>query len=192
MMAGVDHAVAASGVRAYQGGTTMKKLASVLVLLAGVGTGRADDKAILAELDKAGVKLIEARIVSFKNVRGTNALLDRVADLSNIHELVLWLEGSDLTDEGLATLGCRLKGLYALELKGTVVTDKGLKTLTGLPLRYYLGLSGCVGVTDEGLNSIARLKGLKAVELNGTGVTKDGVARLRKALPDCEIRFGKQ
>jgi hypothetical protein len=182
-------------------------LVAVLVLLAGVGTGRADDEAVIAELDKAGVTLIEERLhigpregmanckfrpnyADFKNVQGTNTLLDRVAQLSNIEELALRLAGSDLMDEGLATLGCRRKGLATLDLKNTVVTDKGLKSLAGVSVSY-LNLSGCAGVTDAGLESIARLKGLEVVVLAGTRVTTDGVASLKKALPDCNFILDK-
>ncbi len=42
-----------------------------------------------------------------------------------------------------------------------VLTDKGLDTLAGLSSLKELGLQGCPGETDAGINSLARLKGLR-------------------------------
>jgi hypothetical protein len=212
-------------VRAYQGAKTMKYLAAVLVMLAVVGVGRAEEKdirkaweedqAIIEELSKAGVnfdgKLFFAH---FDGVRGTDALVGRLADLSDQKRLAnmhvrLW--GSDLTDAGLAAIGCRFKAVGRLTLDGTAVTDAGLKNLVALRVRS-LHLDSCAGLTDAGVASIARVKGLEDLTLCGTrvtdaglerlaalsdleylvisncpNVTAEGAARLQKALPKCQI-----
>ena len=63
----------------------MKKLASVLVLLAVVGMGRADDETVIKELNETGVEFIFVRVgpnevrpcyAIFGVARGTDALLD--------------------------------------------------------------------------------------------------------------------
>jgi hypothetical protein len=41
------------------------------------------------------------------------------------------------------------------------------------------------------LNELTGLKGLTYLGLEGTKVTDAGIARLRKALPECEIRGGR-
>jgi internalin A len=177
--------MAGSGVRVYQGGATMKMLASVLVLLSVVGVGRADDKVVIKELEKAHV-VFYGRGAIFENARGVDALVDRLAALSNIEELTVCLGGSDLTDAGLAALGC-LKAIDELGLSSTAVTDAGLKNLVGVRVRC-LGLRDCAGVTDAALASIARMKGLRAVILDGTRVTDAGMERLA-ALSDLEWVF---
>jgi hypothetical protein len=59
--------------------------------------------------------------------------------------------------------------------------------LAGLPALRTLLLNRNPGVTDAGIKSLARLKGLRFADLRGTGVTEEGAARLRKALPDCQV-----
>ena len=176
----------------------MKTLAAVLVVLAVVGVGRAEEKdirkaleedqAIIEELSKAGVnfdgKLFFAH---FDGVRGTDALVGRLADLSDQKRLTTMhvrLRGSDITDAGLAAIGCRFKAVGRLTLSGTAVTDAGLRNLVGLRVEF-LHLDGCAGVTDAGIASIVRMKGLEGVELNGTPVTDAGLERLA-ALSDLE------
>ncbi len=111
----------------------MKKLASVLVLLAVAGAGRADDEAVIAELIDAGVRFSdELSIVYFDGVRGTDALVGRLADLKRRANMRVDLRGSDLTDVGLAAIGCRFEAVHVLLLNGTAVTDAGLKNLVGV------------------------------------------------------------
>jgi internalin A len=172
----------------------MRKLASVLVLLAVVGVGRADDETVINELEKAGVHFLKVsyccgilgsradrdsrpNCAFFDNVRGTDGLLDRLADLSNAEKMTVGLKGSDLTDAGLATLGCRLKAVDTLGLSGTAVTDGGLKNLVGLRVRS-LYLHDCAGVTDAGVAHIAKVKGLRSISLSGPQVTDAGLEGL--------------
>ncbi|MCE9557302.1 MAG: hypothetical protein K8T91_28470 [Planctomycetes bacterium] len=73
----------------------------------------------------------------------------------------LWLNYTGVTDAGLAHL-THLKNLDTLDLEYTRITDAGLEHLTGL-------------------------SNLKELRLRGTQVTAAGVARLQKALPNCNI-----
>ncbi|HWB00484.1 MAG TPA: hypothetical protein VG713_18455, partial [Pirellulales bacterium] len=43
------------------------------------------------------------------------------------------------------------------------------------------------GITDDELPTLESMTGLRQLSLRGTKVTADGVARLKKALPQCEI-----
>jgi hypothetical protein len=145
----------------------MKYLASVLVLLCVVGVGRAGEKDIIEGLAKAGVRkcvfhgpVICNETLDFEGVRGTNALLAELCELPPVEGL--GLEGSDVTDTGMAAVG-GLKGLKYLYLRSSGVTDAGLRQLEGLSSLGWLNLVDCPGVTDE------------------------GVARLQKALPKCHI-----
>jgi internalin A len=179
----------------------MKRMVSVLVLLAVVGVGRADDETVINELEKAGARFLKVgsgggilggganrdsrpNCAFFDNVRGTDGLLDRLADLSNAEKMTVGLKGSDVTDAGLATLGCRLEAIDTLGLSGTAVTDEGLKNLVGLRVQS-LYLNGCAGVTDAGVAHIAKMKGLRSISLSGTRVTDAGLKQLA-ALSDLQ------
>ena len=51
-----------------------------------------------------------------------------------------------------------------------------------------LDLRGTI-VSDEGLIHLERLQSLEVLRLEDTSVTPQGVERLRRALPDCDIRY---
>ena len=90
------------------------------------------------------------------------------------------------TDADLAGL-CELRGLEVLILIEPLVTADGLRTVSELrQLRRLALLRACV--TDEGLRRLEALGGLKELDPGGCpNVTEEGVARLRKALPGCEV-----
>ncbi len=79
------------------------------------------------------------------------------------------------------------KALEELYLWRTKVTDAGLKHLAGLKALQTLDLSD-TKVTDAGLKHLAGLKALKELGLEDTKVTDAGVSRLKRALPNCDIR----
>ena len=120
--------------------------------------------------------------------------------------------GRDATDADLAGL-CELRHLQSLYLRHTHVTEDGLRAVAGLPRLRRLGLCGanvtdqglghlgamrglkelevfkCPNVTDQGLRHLEALSQLESLDLRGCPkVTDQGVGRLRKALPNCEIR----
>ncbi len=85
--------------------------------------------------------------------------------------------------------------LEFLTLEGTDVTDNGLARLEGVTQLKYLCIGGAAKVTDAGLEHLYGLKQLRRVELVvvGTDLTDEGVRKLRAALPLCEIQaYGLQ
>jgi hypothetical protein len=66
------------------------------------------------------------------------------------------------------------------------ITDDDLPKLWSLDKCLYLELNN-TQVTDRGLEHLEGLSNLKHLNLQNTQVTDEGVARLRTALPDCEI-----
>jgi hypothetical protein len=106
-----------------------------------------------------------------------------LAPLKRLHRLEL--EASQITDAGLVYL-TGLTGLSNLSLCRTRVSDAGLVYLTGLTDLRDLYLSG-TRVSDAGLETLARMTQLEYLSLFDTDVTKAGLARLRAALPECDI-----
>ncbi len=106
--------------------------------------------------------------------------LDKLCDLETLD-----VTGSKLTGAGLVHLK-RMTRLKDLKLDNTELTDQGLVHLKGL-----LGLRSLrlrhTRVTDAGLEHLAGLKDLVFLDLGGTAVTDQGVAKLKAALPNCNI-----
>ncbi len=99
----------------------------------------------------------------FSEVQDTDALLGQLCELRSVSVGVLHLSGSTVTDAGLATVS-DLRDLENLNLKSTGVTDAGLRRLEGMKKLRLLDLRSCPALTRE------------------------GIARLQKALPNCEIK----
>ncbi len=68
------------------------------------------------------------------------------------------------------------------------VTDDRLVYLAGFKNLREACLRG-TQVTDAGLDYLKRFRGLEHLDLQNTQVTPEGVAKLRQALPDCEIVY---
>jgi hypothetical protein len=161
--AGVAYAVVASGVRAFQGEATMKKLASVLVLLC------------VAIAGQAGEKDIRKGIVDARGGAGPGFGFRLFVGLPDVS-----------TDADLGEL-CELPGLEALSLNGTKVTDKGFQVIAGLRWLAFLSLND-TAITDEGLRHLESMSNLQYLLLHRCpNITDEGVARLRKVLPKCQI-----
>lgn len=141
-------------------------------------------------------------------------LTDRgLATLGSLTELVVLYLGNSksITNDGLRSLktlvklqdlsvyGCvnigdvgveHLRGMNELRRLGlddTLVTDSCLATLKTLPKLEELGLTHCKGITDIGLKVLAEFEGLKELSVLSTGATPEGIAKLKKALPDCDM-----
>jgi hypothetical protein len=70
--------------------------------------------------------------------------LGKLTELSLVETLTIYLNASDVTDKGLANLGCPAKTLLVLDLTDTAITDKGLKSLAGVSLRGLRPVRGRV------------------------------------------------
>jgi hypothetical protein len=94
--------------------------------------------------------------------------------------------GPETTDADLDEL-CELRSLQFLALLDTKITDKGLQKVSGLRWLKWLFFAGAA-ITDDGLHHLESLSNLEYLDLHACpNVTADGVARLRKALPQCNI-----
>ena len=81
-----------------------------------------------------------------------------------------------------------LTDLQRLFLENTLVTDTGLMHIEGLSELTVLSLDG-TPITDSGLGHIHDLPRLEFVTLTNTKVTGKGIEKLKRALPNCEIKF---
>jgi hypothetical protein len=104
-------------------------------------------------------------------------------DLPKLEDLRLNMR--QLTDDGIRPVAA-LTELRRLDLWCRRITDKALPHLAGLHQLRTLDLYS-TQVTDEGLKHLYGLRNLKQLKLRGTNVTQQGAARLRNALPNCEI-----
>jgi Leucine-rich repeat (LRR) protein len=101
----------------------------------------------------------------------------------------LGLRGTNVSDSGLAHLR-EMKSLRRLKLDYcSNVTDEGLSYLRDLQTLTFIGLDGCSGVTNASLEHLRGLTNLEQLDLRRTQVTDTGKAGLKKALPNCEIKF---
>ncbi len=121
----------------------------------------------------------------------------------------IWLNGTNVTDAGLAHLK-DLKSLSRIELPETAIDGSGLMHLKDLPGLTHLSLNSVQfsaagwealgeltrleqlelkrsSISDADLVHLRKLKNLENLYLADTRVTQDGIARLKKALPDCQV-----
>ena len=76
--------------------------------------------------------------------------------------------------------------MQLLWLDGTKVTDAGLAHLKGLAQMQLLSLDRTM-VTDAGLVHLEGFSNLTWLDLSGTKVTDVGVKKLQQKLPRCKI-----
>jgi hypothetical protein len=113
----------------------------------------------------------------------TDVALVHITGLTQLKQL--FLDHTKITDAGLGHL-TGLNELRWLYLDDTQITDAGLEHLKGLDQLQDLGLRN-TKITDVGLQHLTRLNQLVKLSLDGTEVTGEGIAKLRQALPRCQI-----
>ncbi|MBP90726.1 MAG: hypothetical protein CMJ64_29115 [Planctomycetaceae bacterium] len=116
----------------------------------------------------------------------TEAALNIVSSLKKLRSLDLY--GIPVSSAGLRKLR-GLTELQTLRISDTAIDDEALRELATLTELRYLDLSRNPGITDAGLIHLNALIHLEYVDLQGTQVTAAGVAKLQKALPDCDIKW---
>jgi hypothetical protein len=193
----------------------MRKLASVLVVLAVVGIVRAGEWDIRRSIEEAGAYVREPGPHLAVGIDETS--MDAVLyDLCELRRLGwLMVSKANLTPARMRVIGgltglwrvslndciCsnaairelqRLRGLSELFISDCTITDEGLAGLTELSNLRILFLDGCPNVTDAGLPSLARMKKLGFVDLTGTAVTQAGIAQFQKDLPTCAVQLGEK
>ena len=130
--------------------------------------------------------------------------LDRFPRLQRLHLEFLDAEGDDLSMLG----DCPT--LEFVSLWKSTVGDHGVSTVLDLPRLTHVDLGSTrlgddlflnrephdllekllldhTAVSDGSVASLSRWTKLKSLDLTGTAITPEGLARLRKALPNCEI-----
>jgi WD40 repeat protein len=130
--------------------------------------------------------------------------LDRFPRLQRLHLEFLDAEGDDLSMLG------ECPTLEFVSLWKSTVGDHGASTVLDLPRLTHLDLGSTrsgddlflnrephdslekllldhTAVSDTCVASLSRWIGLKCLDLTGTAITPEGLAKLRKALPNCEI-----
>jgi len=122
--------------------------------------------------------------------RVTDKGLVHLRDMKQLEEVRL--ANDDVSDAGLehvAGLGnLRVLDLFMLYGDGSKITDSGMRHLSKLTNLEELNLTHTY-VSDVSIEILTNLKKLKDLRLSGTRFTKEGVAKLVRALPECEIDY---
>jgi hypothetical protein len=159
--------------------------------------------------DLSPLRGMKLRALNIHATRLTPAGLEPVLEMSSLR--FVCLGGGKMGGEAMAQLA-KLPGLEVLSFLDTRLTDaafgdlKGMSRLRELWLRSAgvtnealvhlkevpslrkVGLGASTRVTDAGLEYLAGLTNLAELDLTGTAVTDEGVAKLRAALPQCNIK----
>jgi hypothetical protein len=144
-------------------------------------------EAMSATLLTRGDKVIEINLADADATRSTLALLPKFPALVDLNCSGVHAAGSafDPLKE--------LKGLETLTLKQTQFADGQVADLTGMTALKDLSLSGCTGITDDGVKQLAKLGALEQLDLNHTNVTDAGLEALQslKKLKNLRIQHTK-
>ena len=149
------------------------------------------------------------RVLRLSNNQVGDRTLQRLAEGGPQHLRELYLERTDVTDDGLAHLES-FPDLEVVYLSATRVTGGGMQHLSGLEHLRAVDLR-MSGLTDENVQGLAclqqvrslnvdgnaisdaavvvlaRLRRLRNLTISGTTITDGGIERLKRALPECRI-----
>lgn len=161
------------------GDADMKDLARMKSL----DTLNADETQITDAGLKELVGLKQLRVICLFGTRIKDAGMKSLAGLPALEEL-------DVRKNAVTNAGFKefagAKKLRLLYAGYTRITDAGLKELASLKQLRDLDLVA-TPITDAGLNELSGLSQLRLLALTETKVTESGAAKLKKALPQCEI-----
>jgi hypothetical protein len=131
-------------------------------------------------------RLDHLKHLNLRSTRITDRGLDTVAGLHRLQWLNLAY--TSVTNAGLARLA-NLNELQCLDLHSArQVSDDGLVHLKGMAKLAELDLRDNPRITDAGLEPLRAMSSLRVLDLKGTAVTDQGVDRLRRALPNLDVR----
>jgi len=91
------------------------------------------------------------RVLDLSGTRASGAGLAALGDLAELRGL--YLGGTQVKDDDLASLATRHPKLEAIDLEGCAVGDPGVRALASLPLRQ-IGLAS-TGITDNGADALS-------------------------------------
>lgn len=90
-----------------------------------------------------------------------------------------------MNDSEIARLAS-LTQLRELDISGTAVTDTGFQQLS-LPQLHTLAANGCMGMTDDSIDSFIRIESLSRISLVNVHISLDAMERLRLQRSDLMI-----
>lgn len=143
-------------------------------------------------------------LVSLTNLRhlamGGNKLTDTSLEFLRQMPQIEYLDlgGMQRTDSGLWSLQLTDSGMQAiatvtelrdLRLAGTAVTGRGLELLKPLGKLERLNLQGCRRLRDDAAVVLAGFKQLQVLDVKDSSLGAEAVARIRTALPDCQVVY---
>jgi len=160
--------------------------------VARVDTGPASSNSEAQTMDAAIARLPDLpRLQHLVVADASDDRLKAAAKLAQLERLAIVDDGGRITDEGLKELR-HLRRLKCLWIEGVGgLTDESLDTISTLEDLEVLSLgparpgSADPDFTEIGLAHLARLKNLKVLRIQGCD--EGEFARLRKALPNCEV-----
>ncbi len=134
-------------------------------------------------------RLEKLKVLSLDDSLVDDGLAESVGKLKHL----TWLSVGNCAvgDKTLAALS-ECPDMWYLLLDHTRVTDEGIRHLTKLNRPPSLYLSGCAGVTDASVESLAQLPDSENLHINlqRSGVTEKGARQLQAALPKAQISWG--
>ncbi|MBN2295420.1 MAG: hypothetical protein JXM70_23515 [Pirellulales bacterium] len=114
----------------------------------------------------------------------TDTGLKVLADHKELKQLTL----RDLPAKGTAlALLPHPEKLISLKMAQSRITDAEVAHLAKMTNLEQLDL-GETAITDASVDMLAKLNSLKKLTVNQTGISERGMERLKKSLPDCQIR----
>jgi Leucine-rich repeat (LRR) protein len=93
-----------------------------------------------------------------------------------------------LSDDGMQSIAA-VAELRELRLAGTAVSGRGLGLLTSLPKLERLNLQGCRKLRDDAATVLAEFKHLRMLDVKDSSLSAEAVARIRAALPACQVVY---
>ncbi|HKE23064.1 MAG TPA: hypothetical protein VKB88_11935 [Bryobacteraceae bacterium] len=131
---------------------------------------------------------------------GGNKLTDNALQFLRQMPQIEYLDigGAQRTDSGLWSLALADAGIQAiaavtelreLRLAGTNITGRGLAMLKRLAKLEKLNLQGCKRLRDDAAAALAEFKQLQALDVKDSGLSEPAVARIRAALPQCQVSW---
>jgi uncharacterized membrane protein len=160
------------------------------------GATIAADPAILSALAEAGflvrqVAQSDPRLIVSVYSPGTAIGPDPIAALlaAAEHIVELDLQAGSIEDRHLVDF-VRFSQLRRLRLAKNRVTDRGLRHLEALERLEQLNLIENPGVTDAGIDALARITTLQTLYVWQTRISAEGVSRLRAQRPDLAVQAG--
>lgn len=137
------------------------------------GARRIGDHAVL----RIGL-FLNLRVLDLTGTRATGAGLLALKSMTDLR--ALYLGGTKVTDDDLASLAAQHPALEAIDLEGCAIGDAGVRALAALPLRQ-IGLAS-TGITDTGADALrAHVSRLVSLDLGETNTGDGGLAWLASA-----------